>query len=881
MSETPSAYDPHASATRWSDAWDGVGLYRADPAKPGPAFSVVIPPPNITGSLHMGHALNNTLQDVLVRYKRMDGYNVVWVPGTDHAGIATQWVVRRQLEKQGVDYRTLGREGFVEKIWKWKAESGGTITNQLKKLGVSTDWSREQFTMSAELTRAVTEHFVKLYEDGLIYKGTRLINWDPLDQTALSDLEVEHEETQGELFEFAYKLSDGSGEIVVATTRPETMLGDTAVAVHPDDERYKHLIGQTVDHPFVDRKIRIIADGILVDMAFGTGVVKVTPAHDFNDYATGKRHDLQMITILTPDGKINDNGGKFVGLDRFDARTQVKAALEELGLARGTKPHTLAIGKSQRSGAVVEPMLSTQWFVKMAPLGTPALAAVKYGHTRFVPKQWENTYYAWLNNLQDWCISRQLWWGHRIPAWECAACSDLHVAREAPTVCKTCGKHDLRQDEDVLDTWFSSALWPMSVFGWPDNTADLQRYYPTSVLVTGFDIIFFWVARMMFAGIHFTGTVPFKDVYIHALVRDKNGDKMSKTKGNVVDPLDVISKWGADAFRFTLCAFAAQGRDVLWDEKRVENYHRFETKIWSALRFCLMHREGYDPEAPMAFGPYERWIRARTGVAAGKVRAALDAYKFNEAATEIHSFVWGEFCDWYLELAKPVLYDDQGGAAEKNGTKHVLYETMNVIARMIHPMMPFLSEEVWHAVPHPGTGAVGFVATAPFPRAEDFNHDEHVLRDMGEFQAMVTEARRIRADMDLAPRTQLEVHIADEGLRARLAHHERALRDMGKLDIRAFSGRPKGYATGVVSGHECVIPLAGVVDFAAEVKRLEKVIAKIDKDVNDLTKRLGNDGFVARAPVEVVEEFKAKLAEATVRRDTLKASQERMKEAMS
>jgi valyl-tRNA synthetase len=875
MSELPNAYDPKAAAERWSREWEAAQIYRADPSQPGPAFSIVIPPPNITGSLHMGHALNNTLQDVLTRYKRMDGYNVVWMPGTDHAGIATQWVVRRNLEKQGVDYRSLGREGFVETVWNWKQEAGGTITMQLRRLGVSTDWSREAFTLSPELTRAVTEHFVQLYEDGLIYRGQRLINWDPADQTALSDLEVEHKEMQSELFEFAYRLSDGSGEIVVATTRPETMLGDTCVAVHPDDERYKHLIGSTVDHPFVDRKIPIVGDAILVDPAFGTGAVKVTPAHDFNDFAVGQRHQLPMINILNTDGTINANGGRFQGLDRFEARKAVKAALEEIGLARGAKPHEMKIGHSQRSGAIVEPMISTQWFVKMKPLATPALNAVKYGHTRFVPKQWENTYYAWLNDIQDWCISRQLWWGHRIPAWYCDA-DHLIVQREVPTACPTCGSTRLRQDEDVLDTWFSSALWPFSVFGWPDRTPELDKYYPTSVLVTGFDIIFFWVARMMFAGLHFTGSVPFKDVYIHALVRDKNGEKMSKTKGNVVDPLEVIEKWGADAFRFTLIAFAAQGRDVLWDEKRVEGYHRFQTKIWQALRFCFLTGEGYDANAPMTFGPYERWIQARTREAVARVRTALDEYKFNEAAAELYAFVWGELCDWYLELSKAALYDENATAEEKNGTRHTLFTTMGVVARLLHPFTPFLAEEIWHRLPN----TQGYVTTARYPRPDDFPADPGVLAEVATLQELITEVRRIRADMELSPKVELTVLVADEKLRTSLAPHVRALRDLGKVSVQPLAERPKGYATAVVQGHEVVIPLQGIVDFAEEIKRLDKVLVKVEKDASDLEKRLANADFVNRASPAVVQEMRGKLDTAVKRRDTLKASRQRLSEAL-
>jgi valyl-tRNA synthetase len=874
--DLPPAYDPHAAAKRWSEAWERERLFEGRPEAPGPAFSIVIPPPNITGSLHMGHALNNTLQDVLTRYKRMDGYNVLWLPGTDHAGIATQWVVRRQLERAGVDYRSLGRAGFVETVWRWKAEAGGTIVNQLRRLGVSCDWSRERFTLSPELERGVTEHFVRLYEDGLIYRGQRLINWDPLDQTAISDLEVKHEEgVVVDLFSFAYPLSDGSGEIVVATTRPETMLGDTAIAVHPDDARYQALIGRTVDHPFLDRTIPIIGDAILVDPAFGTGAVKVTPAHDPNDFEVGLRHALPMINLLELDSRMNAACGPYAGLELLEARRRVREDLEARGLARGSTPHTLALGRSERSGAVVQPMLSTQWFVRMAPLARPAIAAVENGYTRFVPQQWENTYFAWLRDIKDWCISRQLWWGHRIPAWYCDACSEVIVARTTPDACPTCKGSTLRQDEDVLDTWFSSALWPFSTMGWPDRTPDLARYYPTTVLVTGFDIIFFWVARMMFAGLHLTGTVPFRDVYIHALVRDQEGEKMSKTKGNVVDPLVVIDQWGADAFRFTLMAFAAQGRDVIFDGKRVEGYHRFQTKIWQALRFCFLTGEGYDPSGPMQPGPYERWIAARTGAAVVRVREALDGYRFNDAAAEIHAFVWGEYCDWYLELSKATLYDEAASFAEKNAVRHTLFGTMGAIVRLLHPLMPFLSEDIWQRLPvHEG-----FVATAPYPKVEEFPADPAVLEEVAIVQELVVEVRRIRADMELATRVPMQVRVASPDLLAQLAPHQRALGDLANVTVAPFEARPRGFATAVVRGVECLIPLEGVVDFGDEVKRLDRALVKVDKDVTDLGKRLSNQEFVGRAPAEVVAELRGKLEGAIARRDTLRASRQRLSEA--
>ncbi|TVQ90099.1 MAG: valine--tRNA ligase [Deltaproteobacteria bacterium] len=869
--ELPSEYDPHAAAERWSKAWEEAELFTPSPADEGEPFSIVIPPPNVTGALHMGHALNNTLQDVLVRYKRMAGFNALWIPGMDHAGIATQKVVRDRLAARGVDWRALGREGFVDEVWLWKSESGGMISKQLRRLGVSCDWSRERFTLDEGLQAAVIEHFVRLYEQGLVYRAERLINWDPVDGTALSDLEVDSVERQGELFSFAYPLVEGDGEIVVATTRPETMLGDTAVAVHPDDERYRHLIGQKVRHPFVDREIPILADPILVDPAFGTGCVKITPAHDFNDFEVGQRHDLPMINILERDGRLNEQGGPFAGLDRFEAREQVKARLAELGLARGVKEHPLKLPIAQRSGAVVEPMLSTQWFVSMRPLAGPALAAVEHGFTNFVPKQWENTYFAWLRDIRDWCISRQLWWGHRIPAWYDEQ-GKVYVARTFEQACEQAGHDRLTQDEDVLDTWFSSALWPFSTMGWPERTEDLERWYPTSVLITGFDIIFFWVARMMFAGLHFTGSVPFSDVYIHALVRDEKGDKMSKSKGNVVDPLVAVDRSGADAFRFTMVALAAQGRDILWNEQRVEVSGRFIHKMWQALRFCFLTGEGYDPSAPVELGPYEHWIAARTGAAVGRVREALDGYRFNEAASEIHAFVWGEFCDWYLELSKTTLYDDQASEARKNGTRHTLFLTMGAIARLVHPIMPFLSEEIWSLLP----GTQGLVAAAAYPEVTDYPVDQAALEAVAELQAIITEVRRIRGEMQIARKVPLTVLVDDRGMVERLAPHADGLAHLVNATVELMQGRPTAVATAVAGGVELAIPLEGVIDLDEERQRLDKELAKVDKDVADLQKRLANKGFTDRAPADVVQGFRDKLDAAVGRQQALRASRERL-----
>ena len=880
--ELPREYDAHAAAERWSRAWDEAGVFVADPDAPGEAFSIVIPPPNVTGSLHMGHAFEHAIIDALTRYKRMAGFNVLWLPGVDHAGIATQWVVRRQLEAEGIDFRDLGRDAFVERVWAWKGESGGRIREQMMKMGASCDWTRDRFTLDPELQVAVTEHFVRLYEQGLLYRGERLINWDPVDQTALSDLEVENETHTGELWSFAYTLVDGSGEVVVATTRPETMLGDTAVAVHPDDERYQHLIGKTVHHPFVDREIPIIADAVLVDPAFGSGCVKITPAHDFNDFEVGRRHDLAMINIMNKDGSLNGNAGPFEGIDRLEARDAVKKALSDLGLFRGSEPNEMTLPRSQRSKAIVEPMLSTQWFVSTKPLAGPALAAVEHGATRFVPKQWENTYYAWLRDIRDWCISRQLWWGHRIPAWYDPD-GQVYVARSFEAACAQAGRDDLVQDDDVLDTWFSSALWPFSTMGWPDRTPDLDRYYPTTVLVTGFDIIFFWVARMMFAGLHFTGQVPFSDVYIHALIRDANGDKMSKTRGNVVDPLDSIARHGADAFRFTLLAFAAQGRDVLWNEARVEGYGKFIHKLWNALRFCFLTIEDdpadtdgevhrYDPDAPMVFGPYERWVQGRTGEAAHRIRTAFDEYRFNDAASEIYAFTWSEFCDWYIELAKTTLYDTQASAARKNGTRHTLFSTLGAIARLLHPMMPYYTEEIWSLLPQ----TEGFVTTAPYPRREDFPVDDAALQGMAEFQAAVTEVRRIRGEMQIARRIPLTVLVDDAALAGRLAGHADGWAHLVNATVAPMVDRPDVAAVAVVRGVELVIPLEGVIDVEAERARLAKELKKVEKDVKDLDKRLSNERFLAKAPEHVVAGFREKQAAARARLEALKASQARL-----
>ncbi len=871
-SELPRTFDAAAAEQRYYAWWEESGFFTPSPDDPGEPYCIVIPPPNVTGSLHMGHAMDNTLQDILIRYKRMDGFNTVWIPGTDHAGIATEMMVTRKLKAQGVERLALGREAFLEKVWEWKAEYGNTITTQLRRLGVSCDWSRERFTMDEGLSRAVRQVFVNLYEQGLIYKGERLINWDPAGRTVLSDLEVEYDEAhQSELWSFAYPLSDGSGEIVVATTRPETMLGDTAIAVNPADERYQHLIGKTVRHPILDREIPIIGDSILVDMAFGTGAVKVTPAHDPNDYEVGLRHDLPFITLFDETATVNAAGGPYAGQDRFEARENIKSRLAELGLDRGTEAHTMRIGRSQRTGAIVEPMISKQWFVRMKPLAGPALAAVENGSTNFVPKQWENTYFTWMRNIRDWCISRQLWWGHRIPAWECADCGEQTVAIQDPTACAHCEGVKLIQDPDALDTWFSSALWPFSVFGWPDKTPELDTWYPGAVLVTGFDIIFFWVARMIFSGVHHMGAPPFKDVCIHGLLRDEHGQKMSKTKGNVIDPLEAIDEHGCDAFRFTLAQATVQGRDPHWNPRLPDASARFVNKIWQAFRFASLNLEDYDAAAVAEPSVYDRWILVRTGAAAARVRDALDTYRFNDAATEIHAFIWGEFCDWYLELSKPAM---KAGGPARAAAQQTLVTVLAAIARLIHPVMPFLSEELWQRLPDAVKSGVETVMLAPYPHADDFPQDDAILSEVAFVQQAIVGLRKLKNDMELSPRVELALQVRGERTDT-LAAHLGGLSHMARVvSITPSDERPLASATVPVPGAEIFVPLAGLVDLDAERSRLDAELQKVDKDIRDLTKRLGNPGFVDRAPPDVVQRFRDKLVAAQARREQLAAARE-------
>ncbi len=833
---------------------------------------MVIPPPNITGSLHMGHALNNALQDILTRYRRMLDPAALWVPGTDHAGIATQNVVERQLLAEGIDRNDLGREKFIERVWSWRDESGGTIVEQLRRLGVSCDWSMERFTMDDGLSRAVREVFVTLYEDGLLSRDRYLINWCPRCETALSDIEVEHEDRDGHLWHLVYPLEDGSGTISVATTRPETMLGDTAVAVHPDDARYKDIVGKNVMLPVMDRPIPVIADAY-VDAEFGSGAVKITPGHDPNDYEMGLRHSLPMISVMNENGTMSAEAGKYDGMTIEDCRAALVARFEQDGTLERTEAHKHSVGTCYRCHNVVEPLLSVQWFVEVKGMADETLKAIDDGRTRFVPAHWEKTYRTWMENIRPWCISRQLWWGHRIPAWYCDDCEATFVSREDLTTCENCAK-PLRQDEDVLDTWFSSALWPFSTMGWPEKTELLERFYPTSTLVTGFDIIFFWVARMMMMGLRFMGDVPFKDVYIHALVRDENGQKMSKSKGNVIDPLVIVDEFGADAFRFTLAAFAAMGRDVRLSEKRIEGYRNFVNKLWNASRFVEMKRdEAVTCEMPEKLElATSRWIRSRFAACARDVRTALDAYRFNDVATRLYQFTWNEFCDWYIELAK--VYSDEDSAAGVE-TRQMLTAVLEQLLRLMHPVMPFVTEEVWQGLPTSGR-ASGSIMQASYPDESGWV-DEAADCEIGALIEVVRAVRNIRSEMNIAPKVELDVYLSAGDTADLLRAHEALIQRLARVGVVHYGdAAPEGSSTALAAGAEVSVPIAEHVDVAAEVARLGKELARIDKEIGGLDKKLSNESFIERAPAEVVAKDRARLESSRQERETLQASLERI-----
>ncbi|WP_126454012.1 valine--tRNA ligase [Sulfuriflexus mobilis] len=921
-------YQPNAIEQRWYDTWESRGYFAAGSGAAAGAktYCIMIPPPNVTGSLHMGHGFNNTVMDTLVRFHRMRGDNSLWQAGTDHAGIATQMVVERQLAAEGKTRHDLGREEFIKQVWEWKAESGGNITRQLRRMGASIDWSRERFTMDPELSTAVSEVFVRLHEEGLIYRGKRLVNWDPVLHTAVSDLEVISQEENGYLWHMRYPLADGNGHVIVATTRPETMLGDAAIAVHPGDERYQHLVGQMVELPLTGRKIPIIADDY-VDPAFGTGCVKITPAHDFNDYGVWQGHRDEsaiaalpnggLINIFTIDARIigadDDNGelvpADFHDLDRYEAR---KLIIEELGaqdLLEKTDDHKLMVPRGDRSGAVIEPFLTDQWYVKVAPLAAPAIKAVEDGDIKFVPDNWKNTYFEWMRNIDDWCISRQIWWGHRIPAWYDDK-GDIYVGRSEQEVREKHGLGDkvaLRQDEDVLDTWFSSALWPFATLGWPQQTEALKAYYPTNVLVTGFDIIFFWVARMIMMGLKFMGDVPFKEVYIHGLVRDSQGQKMSKSKGNVLDPLDLIDgieledlvakrttglmqpkmakkiekatrkefaegiqAFGTDALRFTFAAQASTGRDIKFDMNRVAGYRNFCNKLWNAARYVLMNTEGQDTgidNDEVELNRFDRWIISRLQQVETEVIDAIEHYRLDHAAQAIYDFTWNEYCDWYLELSKPVLQSEDSSEAAQRGTRRTLVRVLETLLRLAHPLIPYITEEIWQRLA-PLAGQTGeTIMLQPYPVSDNSKIDEQAIAETELVMQLNRGVRRIRSEMNIAPGKPLPVtvqnlSVAERTVLEETAHCSLAISRMASLDfVGAEATLPESASALVGSNGMLHIPLAGLIDKEAELQRLDKELLKTEKELAMRQKKLSNQGYVDKAPEAVVNKERERVAE--------------------
>jgi valyl-tRNA synthetase len=878
--EIAKAYEPKLIEPKWAECWVKQELFKADPAKPGPAFSIVIPPPNVTGSLHLGHMLDHTEIDILTRWHRMRGYNTLYLPGTDHAGISTQRVVVRQLAEQGINYRDLGREEFVRRVWKWKEESGGTIQRQMKQIGESCDWSREKFTLSPQLSSVVREVFVRLYEEGLIYRENRLLNWCPVCLTVLSDLEVIHEERPGHLWHIRYPVAGTNEFLTVATTRPETMLGDTAVAVHPEDERYKHLLGKKVLLPLMNREIPIIGDE-MVDREFGTGAVKITPAHDPNDFEVGKRHGLAEIDVMTDDGHMNANAGAYAGLDRFVARQKIVEDLKAQGLLEKITDHTSAIGLCERSRTIVEPRASTQWFCRMKPLAEPAIAAVERGDIQIVPENRRQEFFHWVRNIRDWTLSRQLWWGHQIPAWHCPGCQEVIVARETPKQCAKCGSADLKQDPDVLDTWFSSGLWPFSTLGWPAETPDFKRYYPTNLLITGYDILFFWVARMLMLGIHFTGQVPFRVVYLHSLVRTASGEKMSKSKGTGLDPVALNDRYGTDAMRFCLASMAAPGTDIALSEDRLLGARSFANKIWNAARFLFVNFDKYEeggarleslaaPEVRKK-APYgtdgseslaDRWLFARLARTAEIVNDALANYRFHEAAQSVYQFFWGDFCDWYIEWVKPDLQNADRGRADMAWKN--LFSGFDAALRLLHPFMPFLTEELWHQLPQKA-GAKS-IALDQYPEAATAWKDEAALAEFGLIQELIQGLRTVRSEMKLDPKKKVTAEFASGNVQARgvIEANRAAIERLGNLrDLQVLSGKLPEGGGGVRSTAEFDLRIPYVdetVDVAAELARLKKEIEGLQKAIASKERQLGNETFRSRAPEKVIQDMEEALA---------------------
>jgi valyl-tRNA synthetase len=899
--ELSKTFDPKSAEERWFQRWVELGYFKADPARPGPVFSIVIPPPNVTGQLHLGHALNVTLHDVIVRMRRMQGYNTLWQPGTDHAGIATQNVVERELAREGKSRHDLGREAFVARVWQWKETYGGRILNQLRRLGASCDWSRERFTLDPGLSRAVAEIFVRLYREGLIYRALSLINWCPRCATALSDLEVDHKETPGHLWYIRYPFADGSGAVTVATTRPETMLGDTAVAVNPDDERYRALVGKKIVLPLMGREIPLLADPA-VDPAFGTGAVKITPAHDFNDFELGRRHNLERIPVMDAQARMNEAAGAYRGMTREDCRRKVVEDLEAQGLLEKLEPHHHALGVCSRCETVVEPMLSHQWFVRIKPLAEEAIAAVRDGRTTFHPKFWENTYFAWMENVHDWCISRQLWWGHRIPAWWCdnhdCPSTDPIVQKEPPRKCPICSGTLLHQDEDVLDTWFSSALWPFSTLGWPDATPELARYYPTSLLITGFDIIFFWVARMMMMGLKCTGQVPFGDVYITPLVRDQYGKKMTKSRGNVVDPLDIMERYGTDAVRFTLAQLSVQGRDLILSDERLAASRAFANKVWNAARFVMMNLADAPQPIPPAqtaeLGLAERWIMARLDDAVREVTAAIGRYEFNVAALKAYDFIWHEFCDWYIELAKEPLRE---GGARQAAARWVMVRCFDSLLRLLHPFMPFITEEIWQAlrpyVGEPGLAPHLAIAKFPTPAARSILSEAEAAA-MARCLAVTEAINSLRSLLGYHPGQRVEARIrllgaagTGEAMEAFRAEFERwkpyatTMAKTASLSLAGASDRAaKGMVTAVLGWCEVSVIAPEGFDFERARAAIRKKLGAVSAHLEQHQARLGNPDFVAKAAPEMREQMRQRAEELASQERLLRAQLRQLEEAV-
>jgi len=863
-------FRPQNIEQHWSREWSAAGLFEADPESAKPSFCMVIPPPNVTGNLHIGHVLVYTLHDVVARWRRMRGSDVLWLPGTDHAGIATQMVVERELAKENKSRHDLGREAFEQRVWQWKELYGGSIVDSLRKLGCSCDWSRQRFTLDEGLSAAVRAVFVRLFDEGLIYRDRYIVNWCPRCHTAISDLETVHQPIKGQLYTIRYPAADGAPrDMLVATTRPETLLGDTGLAVHPDDERFAEMIGCKVRVPLTDRDVPIVADSF-VDPAFGTGAVKITPGHDPNDFAAGRRHELAELTVIDTTGRMTEEAGAYRGLDRFEARKRVLRDLKSRKLLVRTKSHEHAVGHCQRCGTMIEPLISTQWFVRVGPLAQPAIAAVERGSTRFIPDSWSKTYFEWMHNIHDWCVSRQLWWGHRIPAWYCDRCDSMIVAESAPEACSSCSG-EMRQDQDVLDTWFSSALWPFSTLGWPEETQDLQHYYPTSLLITGHDIIFFWVARMMMMGLKFRDDVPFREVYIHGLVRDADGQKMSKSKGNTVDPEEVQRRYGTDAVRLTMAILAAPGNDIPLAPERMEGYRAFANKLWNACRFALLN-VGDRPAQPYRTEDLslpDRWILSRTQVTIQEVDQALEQYRFDRAADALYHFVWHQFADWYIEFVKPELKPDQP-ANRVETARSVLLEVLGAVLRLLHPIMPFITEELWHRLPV----GDGFLAGADWPESDTSKIDAQAERDVEVLQAVVTKVRNLRAETNLDPskRVELLLHTDESSDERTLVDHASLIGSLVRAkDVRVVDAIETRLvaARGVAGGVQVAIPLEGLLDFDSERARLKRDLSKVDRELESRSRKLNNPSFLERAPREIVERERGLQGELVARKQRL------------